>query len=151
MKLNTERTSRFINVAKQVAQINNISFEELKSHSRKFEFVRLRAMAFNILYMKHNAKLSEIGRLFQRHHSTIIHGLKTHNTFLETDASYLSDYMLTLAQVEEKKQITSRDKAIEVLEELESFTTIGKKIMYVEKLIESYEHKSINCENGSQS
>ena len=110
MKLNTERTSRFINVAKQVAQINNISFEELKSHSRKFDFVRLRAMAFNILYMKHNAKLSEIGRLFQRHHSTIIHGLKTHNTFLETDESYLSDYMLTLAQVKEKNEIT---KAIE--------------------------------------
>jgi hypothetical protein len=151
MKLNIERANRLKDVAKQVAEINNISFENLLSHSRKFELVRLRAMAFNVLYMKHNAKLTEIGRIFKRHHSTIIHGLKTHNSFMETDASYLSDYMLTLAQVEEKKQVTSRDKAIEVLQEIESFTTIGKKIMYVEKLIESYEHKSINCENESQS
>ena len=151
MKLNVERANRFEKVAKKIAHINNIPYEDFMSHSRKFELVRVRAMAFNILYMKQNAKLAEIGRLFKRHHSTIIHGINTHNNFMEMDSSYVNDYMLTINQIEEEREVTRRDKAIEVLEELESFTTIGKKIIYVEILIESYEHKTINCENEVQS
>ena len=150
MKLKTKRTETFNNIVERVAEVHNLAISDIKSHSRKHELVRVRAMAFNILYAKYSAKLAEIGRLFKRHHSTVIHGLKTHESFMHTDDSYVVDYMETLSRVESEEERSTRDRALEILNELESFKTIGKKITYVEKLIETYEHKSINCDNESK-
>jgi len=149
MKLKTKRAESFNDIVTRVAQVHNVKLSEIKSHSRKHELVRVRAMAFNILYSKCGAKLSEIGRVFKRHHSTVIHGLKAHKSFMQTDESYVSEYMETLSRIETEDQRTARERAIDILSELESFKTIGKKIVYVEKLIETYEHKSINCDNES--
>lgn len=147
MKLKTKRVESFNDIVTRVAEVHNIELSEIKSHSRKHELVRVRAMAFSILYSKYGAKLSEIGRIFKRHHSTVIHGLKTHQSFMHTDESYVSEYMETLSRIETEDQRTTRERALDILNELESFKTIGKKIVYVEKLIETYEHKSINCDN----
>jgi len=150
MKLKTKRAESFNDIVTRVAQVHNVKLSEIKSHSRKHELVRVRAIAFNILYTRYGAKLAEIGRLFKRHHSTIIHGLKTHESFMYSDNSYVSDYMETIAMIESEEERTIRDRALEILNEIESLKTIGKKIIYVEKLIERYEHKSINCDNEPQ-
>jgi hypothetical protein len=107
-------------------------------------------MAYNILYYRYGANLCEIGRLFNRHHATIIHGMETHKSLLATDETYVSDYGHTDTIVQSEQETSSRNRAISILESLESFTTIGKKIMFVEKLLESFDNKSINCDNESE-
>jgi len=148
MKLN--RTETFEAVRNQIAEINNLSVDNLLSKTRKHELVRVRCMSYNILYYKYGASLCAIGRLFNRHHATIIHGLETHKSLLATDETYISDYGHTESLIQSGQETGSRARAIGILESIESFTTIGKKIMFVEKLLESFNNKSINCDNESE-
>ena len=148
MKLNRNET--FESVRNKIAEVNHTDVEDLMSKARRHELVRLRCMAYNMLYYKYGANLSEIGRLFNRHHATIINGLETHNSLIDTDEEYVSDYGHTENVLQVEIKTSSRNRAISILESLESFTTIGKKIMFVEKLLESFDNKSINCDNESE-
>ena len=148
--MKSNRTGTFEAVRNQIAEINNLSVESLLSKTRKHELVRVRCMAYNILYYRYGANLSEIGRLFNRHHATIIHGMETHKSLLTSDETYVSDYGHTESMVQSEQVTSSRNRAISILESLEPFTTIGKKIVFVEKLLESFDNKSINCDNESK-
>lgn len=148
--MKSTRTETFEAVRNQIAEVNNLSVESLLSKTRKHELVRVRCMAYNILYYRYGANLSEIARLFNRHHATVIHGMETHKSLLATDETYVSDYGHTDSIVQSEQETSSRNRAISILESLESFTTIGKKIVFVEKLLESFDNKSINCGNESE-
>ncbi len=148
--MKSNRTGTFEAIKNQIAEINNVDVDNLLSKTRKHELVRVRCMAYNILYYKYGASLSQIGRIFGRHHATIIHGLETHRSLLATDETYVSEYGHTESLVQNGQQTSSRNRAISILESIESFTTIGKKIMFVEKLLESFDNKSINCDNESE-
>ena len=147
--MNLNRNETFESVRNKIAEVNHTDVEDLMSKVRRHELVRVRCMAYNMLYYKYGANLSEIGRLFNRHHATIINGLETHNSLIDTDEGYVSDYGHTENVLQVEIKTSSRNRAISILESLESFTTIGKKIMFVEKLLESFDNKSINCDNES--
>jgi len=148
--MNLNRKETFKSVRNKIAEINHIEIKDLMSKVRRHELVRVRCMAYNMLYYKYGANLTEIARLFNRHHATIIHGLDTHKSLIDTDEDYVNDYGHTENVVQIESHASTRNRAISILESLESFTTIGKKIMFVEKLLESFDNKSINCDNESE-
>tara|TARA_R100000988_G_C3944564_1_gene137947 strand:- start:379 stop:816 length:438 start_codon:yes stop_codon:yes gene_type:complete len=63
-----------------------ISDFELIKKNRKHEKIYQRAFLYNYLYTK-GMTLQEIGRLFERDHTTILHGLNVYKNMLETDNS----------------------------------------------------------------
>jgi len=74
----------------------NVHESYIKGSKRKQKYTYLRYMLFNILYERsENYKLSlvAIGKLFNRDHSTVIHGLGCHSDLLKTDEIYRSNYI----------------------------------------------------------
>tara|TARA_S200002703_G_scaffold143267_3_gene136187 strand:- start:21389 stop:21850 length:462 start_codon:yes stop_codon:yes gene_type:complete len=148
--MNLNRSETFESVRNKIAEVNHTDVEDLMSKIRRHELVRVRCMAYNMLYYKYGANLSEIARLFNRHHATIIHGLETHKSLIDTDEGYVSDYGHTENVLQVEIETSTRNRAISILESLESLTTIGRKIKFVEKLLESFDNNSINCDNESE-
>tara|TARA_R100001440_G_scaffold45559_1_gene65212 strand:+ start:1388 stop:1807 length:420 start_codon:yes stop_codon:yes gene_type:complete len=139
--MNLNRNETFESVRNKIAEVNNTEVKDLMSKIRRHELVRVRCMSYNMLYYNYGAKLTEIAKLFNRHHATIIHGLETHKSLIDTDEGYVSDYGHTENVVQVESHASTRNRAISILESLESLTTIGKKIMFVEKLLESFDNK----------
>lgn len=77
---------------------------------REQERVDMRNKIFYIIWRKSRYTLTSIGELFDFHHSTIIHALKSHETLCKYSKEYESSYEQLLKTIEEKceKQLTSR-------------------------------------------
>ena len=138
-------------VSEAVAENRGVSIDDLRSHYRKQPLVKARCMVYKILRKNYRFSLHEIGTFFCRHHASIIHGLRIHDTYMETDNEYAIDFaMINNSIMEGDIDVPLRQRALQFLEELESSRSIGKKIMIVENLLKFYDNKSIICENESE-
>ena len=125
-------------VANKVADNQSVDIDELRSHYRKHYLVKARCMAFKVLRKNYGFSLSQIGTFFCRHHASIIHGLRVHDSYIDTDREYASDFaILTNEIIKNDVNFPLRQQALEFLEELESSRSIGTKIALVENLITS--------------
>lgn len=63
---------------------------KLDKKSRKRETVYKRYYLMNVIYMRSNMTLSDIGKLFNRDHSSVIHGIREHKRWWkQLDKEYL--------------------------------------------------------------
>lgn len=83
-----------------VSKVNSVSLEDLRSTSRKRQFVESRAIAASLIknYFP-KMTLVAIAQLFNKDHSTIIYNLSIASDLCLTDRKFRSNYM------EIKKQI----------------------------------------------
>lgn len=76
------------------AEIFNTSVYMIMSTSRKRNLVEIRMAIMSILRDRTDMSLQDIGKLLgNRHHSTVINSLKTHNNLMDTNWSYKAKYV----------------------------------------------------------
>jgi chromosomal replication initiation ATPase DnaA len=64
----------------------NLDIQRLKSKYRGKKYVETRYLLYYLLYYENIIKFKRnIGKLFNRHHSSVIHGLTTFTAWLEVD------------------------------------------------------------------
>lgn len=69
-----------------------LTSEEYVKHKRKRDKVNIRFMIFYLLKQNTEMKLKEIGKLFNKDHTTVINGCKKHEAYYETEEEYHDDY-----------------------------------------------------------
>jgi chromosomal replication initiation ATPase DnaA len=69
-----------------------LSEESLIGRSQKREITEIRAIIFCQIYQTAKLTYSEIGRMFDRHHSTIMHGVKLAEDLYDTDFRFKHRY-----------------------------------------------------------
>lgn len=83
-----------------VAKVFGISVEDISTKSRKRKYVNARCAFAHVLYDKNILRnASEIGRLIDRDHSTVLNSLSNHDDFNTTDSFYHSQYKQVLKLV----------------------------------------------------
>jgi len=91
-------------IQKIVCDYYGVSLTELLGRSRQKRFVRARQMGFYFARLYTQKTMSELGRLFQRSHASVVHALQTlererkTNQRLATEVQMLEE-KLALAQV----------------------------------------------------
>lgn len=80
-----------------VSRATNIMISDITKKSRKRELVEARQMCYSILKSNTRMSLVDIGLIFGgKDHTSIIHGLQTHNDLLKTDKKYKESYNKSL-------------------------------------------------------
>lgn len=123
-------------VTEAVSENQSVTIKDLRSNLRRHHLVKARCMAFKVLRKNYGFSLSQIGTFFCRHHASVIHGLRVHDSYMDTDREYASDFaILTNEIMKNDVNFPLRQQALEFLEELEMSKSIGSKIALVENLI----------------
>lgn len=92
--------NKYIRVQEIAAKAFGISVEDLSIKSRKRKYVNARCAFANVLYDKNILRnASEIGRIIDREHSTVLNYLDNHDDFCITDYYYQSQYKQVLKLV----------------------------------------------------
>jgi len=108
----------------------------LRSKSRKATLVEIRQ--FFAAYSRHELKmyLTDIGKLLNRDHSTVVNMLKNHVNLMEYDNSYCDKWMSFLLEIQKHKYLYSHDyQANKILKEIEAQKFYGAKINIIKKLL----------------
>jgi chromosomal replication initiator protein len=71
-----EKNNYVDNIIKEICKFYYLSVDEVIGKSRKREIVKARFIAIYIIRMETDFKLSAIGRIFNRDHSTILHSIR---------------------------------------------------------------------------
>ena len=80
----------FNNLVAHSAHISKTTSGRLLSKNRNQFVVEARNMCYNILNKEHS--LSEIGRVFDKGHATVIHGIKKHDIAYARNGYYTDNY-----------------------------------------------------------
>lgn len=75
-------------VEKIIAEKFGYTLDEIRGKGRVSELVACRQVLMYFLRTKSGMKLAEIGKRFNRDHTTVIHSLRTVNGLLETDEQF---------------------------------------------------------------
>lgn len=108
----------------------------LRSKSRKATIVEIRQ--FFAAYTRNELKmyLTDIGKLLNRDHSTVVNMLKNHVNLMEYDNTYYDKWMSFLLEIQKHKYLYSHDyQANKILEEIEAQKFYGAKINIIKKLL----------------
>jgi len=123
-------------VTEAVSENQSVTIKDLRSNLRRHHLVKARCMAFKVLRKNYGFSLSQIGTFFCRHHASVIHGLRVHDSYMDTDREYASDFSILINEIMKNDvNFPLRQQALEFLEELEMSKSIGSKIALVENLI----------------
>lgn len=76
------------------------TIEQLATSGRAREHVDLRKIAVNYIYSLHCFSLTQIGKLFNKDHATVIHYCKQHEQHVKYDAVYRDKNNLFLTQIQ---------------------------------------------------
>ena len=86
-----EKINYVDNIIKEICKYYSLTQDQVKGKSRKREIVKARFIAIYIIRTETDFKLSAIGRIFNRDHSTILHSIRIINDTLtlkyDTDIS----------------------------------------------------------------
>jgi chromosomal replication initiation ATPase DnaA len=74
-------------IYERVSKVMGVSVEALTSESHATKVARARYMVMRLMRDR-SATLQAIGRLTQRHHSTVLHGLSEYERLLDEDAEF---------------------------------------------------------------
>lgn len=81
---------------------NHYDFNSVISNSRKRGVVEVRMILMCFFYYYRAYTYSDLGRMFGRDHSTIIHNTGTNEDLLESDSMYAIKYFNTIAKIKEE-------------------------------------------------
>ena len=86
------------NILEFISEHYGVSENSIKSKSRKDEVVKARHAYFYIAYKTSRKGLAEIGRLVNRDHTTVIHGMRK----IEGEIDIYQDTFLEFKELKEK-------------------------------------------------
>ena len=86
-------------IQKAIHKVTGIKPAALRSPNRKRELCDARQMYFSLLRRTTDLPLKEIGRTVERHHSTVISSIHTHNAKLQYDEAYQEAYAELCAEI----------------------------------------------------
>jgi uncharacterized Fe-S cluster-containing radical SAM superfamily enzyme len=69
-----------------------LTAEEYVKHKRNREDVNIRFMLFYMLKQNTKMRLKEIGKVFDKDHTTVINGCKKHEAYYENEEIYRNNY-----------------------------------------------------------
>jgi len=92
-----------------------VSWDRIKSRSREREVVEARRYCYAIMRYIFDYTLKDIGRITNKHHSTVIHGLKTHDMFMDIYEAERVSYTRIKNIMLEKESDTEIKERIEFL------------------------------------
>jgi hypothetical protein len=81
---------------------NHYEFNSVISNSRKRGVVEVRMILMCFFYYYRAYTYSELGKMFGRDHSTIIHNTGTHEDLLDSDSMYAIKYFNTISRIKEE-------------------------------------------------
>jgi len=99
--------------------VNNTMNVNVDMPTRKYRFIKARAICYKILREQNNMSYSMIGRFFSKNHGTIIHALKEFDAMIKYDEQMDEDYNNVLSvwgrpKDERKKHIDALDLVIKI-------------------------------------
>ena len=122
-------------VFKRIEENYGLSRAHLTCSSRKYIYVEMRQFFASFMREESDMTLKQIGRALGRDHSTIINLLKKYNDRMETECNYANRYADFVYYMKRSDSDTKHDKAIKVLELLESKPTIGGRLNVIKNLM----------------
>ena len=87
MRPNTQNPA-ILNLIDQFCKLYNCTWEQLVAQSRFHWVVECRYLLMYFLFTKYRLSNSLIARLFNKHHSSVIHALRNMRNQIETDANF---------------------------------------------------------------
>lgn len=78
---------------------NDVPFEKIKGRERTAQVVDRRNMLIACLRQEFGWTYPRIGKLLNKHHSTCIHSLNTHNNRMDTEIAYKNQYQCYLSKI----------------------------------------------------
>ena len=100
-----------------VSRLTEISIKDIRGKSRLREVTNARRIAMVLINDILRYNLSEIGRIFGKHHATVLHTFKVHNDLWDVDKRYRQFFDLCAAALGVKGVSDSNNKD-EIIEKL---------------------------------
>ena len=99
--------------------VNNTMNVNVDMPTRKYRYIKARAICYKILRDQNNMSYESIGRFFSKTHATIIHSIKEFDAMIKYDKQMELDYKSILSvwdkpQDDRKKHIDSLDLVIKI-------------------------------------
>lgn len=126
-------TSR--HVFKRIEENYDLSKAHLTCSDRSKRFIEMRQFVCNFLREETPMSLKEIGRALCRDHATIINSINKFNDRMDTDEDYANRYADFVFYMKRNNSDTQHDKALKILELLESKPTIGGRLNVIKNLM----------------
>ena len=111
LKINTkiDSTSRLI-IKCINDRFNTDLMTPVNLKTRKREFVEMRCIAFNLIYMNTTISLARIGSYFGKDHATVLHGFKLCNNLLDVQKDFIEDYEAIKQNVDKHLAVVTKIK-----------------------------------------
>ena len=122
-------------VFKRIEENYELSKAHLTCSDRSKRFIEMRQFMCNFLRDESPMSLKQIGRALCRDHATIINSIKKFNDRMDTDQEYANRYADFVFYMKRNDSDAERDKALKILELLESKPTIGDRLLVIQNLI----------------
>lgn len=78
-------TERLASTIEQFCRLYNVTAEQLLSPSRQHHLVEIRQLCWFLCYTRLRLTYTLIGRIFNRHHTTVLHGIRQIETLMDTE------------------------------------------------------------------
>lgn len=82
-----------INIIEKVAERCEVTPQQILSNSRLEHVVEARRFAICIIHSNRKILITELGKIFRRHHSTIIYSIRQHDDLMKFDKLYKAKYI----------------------------------------------------------
>jgi hypothetical protein len=105
-------TKEELKIVQIVCDFNHSEFNMVLSSSRKRSVVEIRMILICFLYYYRAYTYSDLGNMFGRDHSTIIHNTGTHEDLLDSDHLYVIKYFNTIVKLQEEMPHLFIDKDV---------------------------------------
>lgn len=95
-------TQKELKILTHLQSVTGVHIKDILSRSRKTEYVDARKMYMVILNIYLYVDLVETGRKVGRDHTTVIHAVKTHDSFMESEPAYRTKFGRLLELLKEE-------------------------------------------------
>ena len=111
LKISTKIDSTSRLVIKCVENRFNVDLmNPINLKTRKREFVDMRSIAFDLIYLNTNISLAKIGSYFGKDHATVLNGIKLCKNLLEVHKDFIEDYEAIKNNVDNHLKVVTKIK-----------------------------------------
>jgi chromosomal replication initiator protein len=96
------KTDKAMFIIKEIGSYFGLPEDYNKLKSRKGELIKARQIAMYFIKKHTILSLHEIGRLFNKDHSTVISAIRNVNNYIDTDKNYKSEMLIIRTIIDEK-------------------------------------------------
>jgi chromosomal replication initiation ATPase DnaA len=135
-----------LKISQIFCEIHKVNIDNIYSHSRKRTHVDARMQLVSFLYFYREYTYSDVGRLMNKDHSTIIHNVKKHQDLIETNGIYTHSFYRALETLKEEMPelfVQDEEKKQEMYVEFVKIK-LERKLRQLEK---TYKKNNKECKN----